>query len=243
MSHSIGIFDSGVGGYTIYQACVKRYPQHSFVLLADQLHLPYGDKSQEELTEIFEVLMDKFRSLQIHTILIACNTMSSLLNDELREKHQDMNFISIIEPTLSLIPSVGDVMILATQATLNSRRYQDAIHRDDPNRRVVEVWGRQLAKHIEDGDETSIQAFIQEHMNQHQVDHIVLACTHYPLIRSQILEHMSVNLIDSIDVMANMIQDAPQSAVPNKVYTTANPELFKSKIKRLFDEEVEVELC
>jgi glutamate racemase len=243
MSHSIGIFDSGVGGYTIYQACVKRYPQHSFVLLADQLHLPYGDKNQEELKDIFDVLMGKFRTLHIHTILIACNTMSSLLNDDLRQQHHDMNFISIIEPTLSLIPSVGDVMILATQATLNSRRYQDAILRDDPNRRVVEVWGRQLAKHIEDGDESSIQSFIQEHMIHHQVDHIVLACTHYPLMRDQIHQHMNVNLIDSINVMSDMIQEKPKSDEPNKILTTANPELFKVKIKRLFDEEVEVELC
>jgi glutamate racemase len=242
MNHSIGIFDSGVGGYTIYQACVKRYPQHSFVLLADQLHLPYGDKNQEELKEIFDVLMSKFRALNISTILIACNTMSSLLNDEIRKEYQDLNLISIIEPTLSLIPKEGSVMVLATQATLYSHRYQDAIRLQNPQRKIVEVWGRQLAKHIEESDEESIQSFIQEYMIQHHVDHIILACTHYPLIRSQILEHMNVNLIDSIDVMASMIQDTQPSNESNKVLTTANPEQFKAKIKRLFDDDVMVSL-
>jgi glutamate racemase len=243
MSDSIGIFDSGVGGYTIYQACVKRYPHHSFVLLADQLHLPYGDKSHVELKEIFDVLMNHFRSMDIHTILIACNTMSSLLNDEMRNHYPDLNFISIIEPTLSIIPEDGDVMILATQATLSSKRYQEALISQSPKRRIVEVWGRQLAKHIEEGDEASIETFIQEHMVSHHVDHIVLACTHYPLIKSQISQHMSANLIDSIDIMSQMIANTPACTLPNKIYTTANPELFKAKIKRIFDEDVMVELC
>jgi glutamate racemase len=243
MSDSIGIFDSGVGGYTIYQACVKRYPHHSFVLLADQLHLPYGDKSQVELKEIFDVLMNHFRALDVHTILIACNTMSSLLDDELRNQYPEMNLISIIEPTLSIIPEDGDIMVLATQATLSSNRYQEALRIQNPSRTIIEVWGRQLAKHIEEGDEASIESFIQEYMVSHRVDHIVLACTHYPLIRSHISAHMSANLIDSIDVMSSMIKNTPGSKHPNKIYTTANPELFEAKIKRIFNEDVKVELC
>lgn len=240
MSQSIGVFDSGVGGFTVYQACVKRYPQHSFVLLADQMHLPYGDKSKEELHAILDAMMDIFRSLSITTILIACNTLSSLLDAPTRQRHHDLTLISIIEPTLTRIPKQGSLMLLATQATLQAGKYQAALLAQDASRVIIPVNGRQLAKHIEDGDEEHIQAFLTTYVFPHQVDFIVLACTHYPLIGHKITNVMDVTLIDSIDAMSDMVQGLPQSCAPSRIYATANASAFAAKISRLFHENHEV---
>lgn len=240
MSQSIGVFDSGVGGFTIYQACVKRYPHHSFVLVADQMHLPYGDKSQAELHVILDDMMMIFRSLSISTILIACNTLSSLLDAATRQRHSDLTLISIIEPTIRCIPNDGSLMVLATQATLQAGKYQQALLAQDASRLIITVSGGQLAKDIEDGDDLRIRAFLNTHVFIHDVDHIVLACTHYPLIGPLISAHMQVNLIDSIDAMCDMVQGLPMCSAPSRIYATAHATAFAHKINRLFHESHEV---
>ena len=240
MSNRIGIFDSGIGGYTIYKACVEKYPHHAFVLLADQLHLPYGDKSREDLLDIFDSMMNAFRSLDIHVVLIACNTMSSLLSLEVRAKYEDLTLISIIEPTLSLVDDGLDVLILATQATLSSNIYQRELISKNPQRQVIEVWGRNLAKLIEEGDEEAIESFINDYIAPHSVPQILLACTHYPLISHQIKKVSDAILIDSIEVLSLCAKDYPPSRESSMILATSNPQGFQSKIKRLFQDDVQV---
>ncbi len=240
MSNRIGIFDSGIGGYTIYKACVEKYPHHAFALLADQLHLPYGDKSKDELLEILDSMMNGFRSLDIHVVLIACNTMSSLLTEDIRTKYHDLTLISIIEPTLSLVESSLDVLILATQATLSSNIYQRELKKKNPYRDIIEVWGRNLAKLIEQGDEASIIDFVDAYIAPHHVSQILLACTHYPLIADHIRKVSDATLIDSINVLSDCAKDYPPSSESSIIIATAQPEGFQSKIKRLFNDDVEV---
>jgi glutamate racemase len=240
MSNRIGIFDSGVGGYTIYKACVKKYPNHAFVLLADQLHLPYGDKSKEDLLVIFNDMMNVFRSLDIHVVLIACNTMSSLLTQDVRIKYADITLISIIEPTLSLVDDALDVLVLATQATLSSNIYQRELRMKNPLREIIEVWGRNLAKLIEEGDDHAIKAFVDEHIAPHRVSQILLACTHYPLITDYIKKVSEAVLIDSIEVLSDSAKNYPPSNEPSLVIATIQPQVFQSKIKRLFHDDVVV---
>jgi glutamate racemase len=240
MSNRIGIFDSGIGGYTIYKACVEKYPHHAFVLLADQLHLPYGDKNRDELLDIFDSMMNAFRSFDIHVVLIACNTMSSLLNDEIRASYDDLTLISIIEPTLSLVDPSLDVLILATQATLSSYIYQNELRKINSHRDIIEVWGRNLAKLIEEGDEESIIAFVDDYIAPHDVSQILLACTHYPLIADHIRRVSEAKLIDSITVLSDCAKHYPTSNESSMIIATAQPDGFQSKIKRLFHDEVEV---
>ena len=236
----IGIFDSGVGGYTIYQACVKAYPHHSFVLLADQFHLPYGNKSKPELQTIFHSMMEVFRSLNITTVLIACNTMSSLLSDELRSSYHDLKLISIIEPTLSLIDPQKSLLLLATKATLNSGKYQTALKAMNPHIEMIEVWGQDLARWIEEEESDVIEEFVKHFIGVHSTQQIVLACTHYPLIKAVIAQHSSALLIDSIQVMVDQVDPNETSSLPSLVMTTAYPQRFAQKIHRLFNEDCEV---
>lgn len=240
MSNRIGIFDSGIGGYTIYKACVEKYPHHAFVLLADQLHLPYGDKSKDELLDIFDSMMNVFRSLDIHVILIACNTMSSLLSLEVRTKYEDLTLISIIEPTLSLVDPTLDVLVLATQATLTSNIYQNELRNQNPHRQIIEVWGRNLAKLIEEGDDQSIEAFVDAYIAPHQVSQILLACTHYPLIAGHIKKVSDAALIDSIEVLSDCAKEYPTFDEPSLILASSEPHTFQSKIKRLFNDDVVV---
>lgn len=236
----IGIFDSGVGGYTIYQACVKAYPHHRFVLLADQFHLPYGNKSKPELQTIFHSMMEVFRSLNISTVLIACNTMSSLLNEELRAVYPDLKLISIIEPTLSLIDPQKSILLLATKATLNSGKYQKAIKVMNPQVELIEVWGQDLARWIEEEESEVIEEFVKQSIGVHSVQQIVLACTHYPLIKEVIAQYSNAQLIDSIQVMVEQVDPNETSNQPSLVMTTAYPKRFAHKIRRLFNEDCEV---
>lgn len=240
MSNRIGIFDSGIGGYTIYKACVEKYPHHAFVLLADQLHLPYGDKSKADLLDIFDCMMNSFRLLDIQVVLIACNTMSSLLTQDIRAKYHDLSLIGIIEPTLSLVDASFDVLLLATQATLSSNIYQSELRKRNPSIKITEVWGRNLAKFIEDGDEASIKDFVDDYIAPHKVSQILLACTHYPLIAHHIKIVSQAILIDSINVLSECVKQYPPSIENSLIIATSNPQRFQYKIKHLFSDDVEV---
>jgi len=241
MSKRIGIFDSGIGGYTIYKACVNQYPHHAFVLLADQMHLPYGDKSKEELLAIFDDMMKIFRSLDVEVILMACNTMSSLISDELRKQYDDLTLISIIEPTLSLVNQEQDVLVLATKATLSSHLYQNALKHVNPHRQIIDVWGRNLAQLIEEGKEDDIKCFIMEYIHPFHVPQILLACTHYPLMAPLLKEVSNATLIDSIQVLSEKAKDYPMCDLSSLIITTKKPQLFQEKIKRLFEDDVRVQ--
>jgi glutamate racemase len=149
---SIGIVDSGLGGYTVYESLRKAYPGISFVFLADQKHAPYGNKSALEIIAISYKNMRWFRSQGISEVIFACNTTSSVALNEMRMAFPDMTLHGIIDLTVDHLDLQPDesVLVMATSATIRSGTYPKAIAARNEKVTVDGVAMVELVRLIED---------------------------------------------------------------------------------------------
>jgi glutamate racemase len=202
----IGIFDSGVGGLTVYRALHERLPNERFVYLGDTARVPYGTKS---LATVERYAVENARFLQAHGIkllVVACNTASALALPAIR-KAVTVPVMGVIEPGSRAAIETADgekIGVIATEATVQSHAYAHAISAMGSNVEVIERACPLFVSLAEEGWSNSHVARIvaQDYLSefrQTRVGALVLGCTHYPILRDVISETVgaNVNLIDS----------------------------------------------
>lgn len=183
----IGIFDSGIGGVTVFKEILKQLPNYSYIYYSDSKNNPYGDKNKKELEKITENIVDILVKRGCKIIVIACNTASAICKDYLRSKFQVP--IIAIEPAYKMVYDsnfLGKTLILATKGTLESEKFKELYRKyDNHNTKVYECVG--LADLIEQNKSKEIDDYLNKHLGQFRgVENVVLGCTHYPLIKKQI---------------------------------------------------------
>lgn len=184
----IGIFDSGVGGLSVWRELVKLMPNEDYIYYADSANCPYGPKNPEYVcrrsSEIVEFLLDKGAEL----IVVACNTATAAAITFLRE-HYNFPFVGM-EPAIKpavLNSRTGVVGVLATAGTLRGRLYLDTLAKFAGDVKVIERVGEGLVELVENGNtdgqeaESLVRKYV-EPMIEANADHIVLGCTHYPFL-------------------------------------------------------------
>lgn len=201
----IGIFDSGVGGTSIWKEIVQRLPNESTRYLADSRNAPYGNKSPERIIELSVKNTEKLLSLGAKIIVVACNTATTNAIDYLRANY-DVPFIGI-EPAIkpaALASKTGAIGILATRGTLSSHLFTTTSGKFTEHLNVVEVIGEGLVPIIESGDLGSdiLYNLLREYtspMIAANIDHLVLGCSHYPYLIPILQEILPTNItiIDS----------------------------------------------
>jgi glutamate racemase len=212
----IGIFDSGVGGLTVYRALHDRLPNERFVYLGDTARVPYGTKSLStvERYAIENSLFLKSRGIKL--LVVACNTASALALPAIRDA-VGIEVIGVIGPggrkAVELAecntPKIG---VIATEATVASQAYATAIQRACESAVVLQSACPLFVPLAEEGwttaDETySIAAKYLAEMRDFQPDALVLGCTHYPILRDVIQQSMggNVKLVDSGEATADEV--------------------------------------
>ncbi len=201
----IGIFDSGVGGSSIWQEIVQLLPNESTCYLADSKYAPYGDQSPERITQLSVKNTEALLTLGAKIIVVACNTATTNAINHLRSTY-NIPFIGI-EPAIkpaALASKTGAIGILATRGTLSSNLFASTSGKFTEHLNVVEVVGTGLVPIIESGDLDSdaLRRLLQEYtepMIAANIDHLVLGCSHYPYlipILKQILPS-NITIIDS----------------------------------------------
>lgn len=210
----IGIFDSGVGGLTVYRALHERLPNERFVYLGDTARVPYGTKS---LSTVERYAIENSRFLAAHGIkllVVACNTASALALPAVR-KAVDIEVVGVIEPgTKKAVETTQrKIGVIATEATVGSRAYSTAIKNLAPNAEVIETACPLFVSLAEEGwaethEARSIAAKYLQTIVESAVDALVLGCTHYPILRNTIQEVVgaSVTLIDSGEATAETVE-------------------------------------
>jgi glutamate racemase len=191
----IGVFDSGVGGLSVWNEIVKILPEEEIIYFGDSAYCPYGRKSKKEIilrvTKIVDFLIEKGCGL----IVVACNTVTAAAIDYLRKSY-DIPFVGM-EPALKpavLNSKTGVVGVLATHGTLKGELYHRTLHKYASDTKVLEQAGDGLVELVESGEinsakgETLLRRYIVPMIEQN-ADHIVLGCTHYPFLINQI-EHI-----------------------------------------------------
>jgi glutamate racemase len=201
----IGIFDSGVGGTSIWKEIHELLPQESTIYLADSLNAPYGVRSASEIIRLSIKNTDKLLDLGAKLIVVACNTATTNAISVLRKSY-DIPFIGI-EPAIkpaALQSETGKIGILATRGTLSSALFSQTSEEFTKGISVVEVVGEGLVPLIENGefDNPTMDKLLHKYMApmlEANIDYLVLGCSHYPYLvpklRKILPEH--VRIIDS----------------------------------------------
>ncbi|HQZ98030.1 MAG TPA: glutamate racemase [Pyrinomonadaceae bacterium] len=214
----IGIFDSGVGGLTVYRALHNRLPNEHFIYLGDTARVPYGTKSLATV-ERYAIENSVFlASRGIKMLVVACNTASALALPKIREKI-GLDVVGVIGPggrkaveiTKGIEhPKIG---VIATEATVASNAYFEAIRRASETAEVYQTGCPLFVPLAEEGwtgeaETYSIAAKYLAQMKEFQPDALVLGCTHYPILRDVIQQTVgeNVKLVDSGEATAEEVE-------------------------------------
>lgn len=223
----IGIFDSGIGGMTVLYEALKILPNESFVYYADSLNAPYGIKPKDEVKRYIFNAVDFIVSQGVQTIVIACNTATSVAIDELRNKYD----IPIIGMEPAVKPAVEKnsnsdkrVLVTATPLTIKEEKLKNLIDRVD-NEHIVDLLPLPgLVEFAEDFEfnEEKVLPYLQEQFKKFDVDKygtIVLGCTHFPLFKDMIkkLASSDTDIIDgNAGTAKNLKRKLDEAKIPSE---------------------------
>ncbi|MEI7801382.1 MAG: glutamate racemase [Bacteroidota bacterium] len=257
----IGIFDSGIGGLTVANAVSKLLPEEQFIYFGDTAHLPYGNKSKELIrsyaTTITDFLLHK---MNCKAVVIACNTASAAAYELLRDTYKGVvPVINVIDPMIEAViadDEIKKVGIIATTTTIASGVYREKFTRRKPSLNYTELATPLLASMIEEkfyNNEIS-NAVIEKYLSDEKlndIDALVLACTHYPLIKNEISNFYNnkVKIFDSAEVVAQKLKwilekeklNAVKKSGPDIFYVSDFTPSFASTARIFFKGEIILE--
>lgn len=185
----IGVFDSGIGGLSILNALHQRFPFEQFIYLADGQHLPYGDKSMNELAHIFNKNINYFTDSK--GIIVACNTMSCFIESDTCYTVPVIGIIdSLIMSADKYYNNIHSIGVLGTSYTINSQTYLKHFENISPQYPIYQVAAPLLASALEHEDPDTWD-ICRRYIDQFPKDmsHLILACTHYNLLFDKIQEN------------------------------------------------------
>lgn len=185
----IGIFDSGAGGLTVLHECLVTMPHEDFVYLGDGARCPYGPRHPEEIRRFAHEIASYLRDAGVKLIVAACNSATAAALPQLQERLA-VPIVGVLAPEAhAAVQATRNrrIGVIATEATVGSRRYEEAVHALDAGAQVSSVAAPGLVPLIEAGAATDeIDAAVREYarpLREAGVDTVILGCTHYPLIR------------------------------------------------------------
>lgn len=247
----IGIFDSGIGGTSIWSEISKLMPSENTIYLADSVYAPYGKRTKEEIIALSCKNTEKLIDFDCKIVVVACNTATTNAIKVLREKYS-IPFIGI-EPAIkpaALLSGTKKIGVLATQGTLSSELFHKTANLYTSDVEMIEVTGTGLVELIEAGAIESkemldlLSSYLAP-MIEKNIDHLVLGCSHYPylipILKNLLPAH--VKIIDSGEAVArqtlrilrhNQINNADTSYDPEHLfYTNGNQKTLQETLKNL----------
>ncbi len=253
---SIGIFDSGVGGLTVYKEIRLKLPNENVIYLGDTKNFPYGSKPKEEIIKYAIQNVEILLQRNVKVIVVACGTATSQAIDILKEKFE-IPIIGIIEPTVEYIKKqkYKEIGVIATEGTIRSGAWENRLRQEIPDIKVVNKACPMLATIAERGEAKSKQGkkVIKEYMRpfkEGNINKIILGCTHYPIYEEIIKEELEYNveLINTGTTVANYLEkylkenELKNSGVmeEEKIYLTKPKKEFKEIAKNIMNVDVEI---
>ena len=223
-SQPIAVFDSGYGGLTVLKQLVARLPQYDFIYLGDNARAPYGNRSFETVYHYTLQSVQWFFKMGSPLVVLACNTASAkalrtIQQHDLPGHYPGKRVLGVIRPTTEIIGTMtktGKVGILATTGTVQSESYIIEIKKFFPDIEVFQqacpMWVPLIEnnEHLGPGADYFVKKDIDQLFNQSkQIDTLLLACTHYPLIADKIRKYIptGTRIISQGEIVANSLSD------------------------------------
>lgn len=242
----IALFDSGVGGLTVYKELKKLLPKEDYLYFGDTFNMPYGEKTPEELLIITKRIFDFFELKHVKAVVMACNTSSAICYDRLKDKY-NFQIYPIIQSVSKVLSDLNaeTLGVFATPATVNSHAYAKYLN----GKKVFEIACPDWVKIVENNEINTplslgkVRQCVLE-MQRFLPDKIILGCTHYPYL-SPVLKHYfrSENIINPAEYFAKYIKNDltahdlinQKSKGSEKFYVSSNPEQFKMSAKMFYE--------
>lgn len=264
----IGVFDSGYGGLTVYKELVKALPDYDFIYLGDNARVPYGTRSFETVYEYTWECVQRLFHMNCHLVILACNTASakalrSIQQKNLPEIEAHKRVLGVIRPSTEKAGEMtrnGHLGIFATEGTVRSKSYEIEIEKFFPEIKVSQqacpMWVPLVEndEYNKQGADYFVKQYIDELLAQDaEIDTVLLACTHYPLLEPKIREFLPdhIQVVSQGELVANSLKDylirhAEMDDLITKngnrrFFTTESPEKFSEKAELFLGETIEVE--
>jgi glutamate racemase len=210
----IGVFDSGVGGLTVLHECLVTMPDEDFVYVGDTGRFPYGGHGLDELRRFSAQIIAWLEREGVKLVVVACNSATAAALPALQRRFA-LPLMGVVTPEARAAVQATRarrIGLLATEATVRSGRYREAIHDLDAGVVVVEEACPGLADQIQDGDPYS-QRMVERvaghcrPLREARVDTVILGCTHYPLIRPMLQRELGreVTLVSAAEELAGEV--------------------------------------
>jgi glutamate racemase len=223
-NHPIGVFDSGYGGLTVLREIVKKLPRYDYIYLGDNARSPYGTRSFDTVYHYTLQCVKYLFSKGCPLVILACNTASAKALRTIQQKDLPLidpqkRVLGVIRPTSEIIggySSTGNVGILATTGTVQSQSYLIEMEKFFPAVKVYQEACPMWVPLVENNEYHSAGAdyFVKKHIDnifskQKHIDVLLLACTHYPLLKDKIEEFLpeGVKLVSQGEIVAASLVD------------------------------------
>ena len=236
--HPIGVFDSGYGGLSVFRSIASLLPQYDYIYLGDNARAPYGNRSFDTVHQYTLEAVEWFFKMGCPLVIVACNTASAkalrtIQQHDLPRIGPDRRVLGVIRPTAEVTGSytrTNSVGVLGTKGTVNSGSYQIEINKFFPEIKVHQLACPMWVPLVEYGEYNSAGAdyFVQKYLDEllsrsPDIDTILLACTHYPLLMDKIRKYLpeGIQVVSQGPIVADSLVD----------YLHRHPEMEKSLTK------------
>ncbi len=246
----IAFFDSGIGGLTVLNKVKKLLPYENFIYYGDTLHMPYGEKTKEQLLEYSDNIFKFFESRGCKAVVMACNTTSSVVYEEVKDNY-NFKLYPIVQSVAEILSklNIERLGVFATRATIESKAYENNIAKYNPN---IKVFGQFCPDWVHFVEENSMEEtknieiikFDLDKMLSNNPQKIVLGCTHYPFLLDILSRFTPKDMfIDPALYFSEFIKnDLAKYGLLRQAgtgfeefYVSSSPELFMSSSKMFYD--------
>ena len=264
----IGIFDSGYGGLTVFKSIADKMPDYNYIYLGDNARSPYGDHSFETIYSYTLECVEWLFNQGCELVILACNTASAkalrnIQQIDLPKKYPNKRVLGVIRPTAEVIGNYSNtkhIGVMGTRGTINSESYLLEINKFFPNVKVHQqscpMWVPLIEnnEHLKLGADFFVKEYCESLINQsNEIDCILLACTHYPLLLPKLREVLpkNISILTQGEIVANSLVDYlkrhPEMESQlgregeKQFYTSGDPNQFDAQASVFFGEELKSE--
>lgn len=224
VTRPIGIFDSGIGGLTVFRSIAERLPQYDYIYLGDNSRAPYGNRSFNTIHQYTWECVQWLFAQGCPLVILACNTASAKALRTIQQRdmpgvYDEKRVLGVIRPTAEVIGNytkTGNIGVLGTKGTVQSDSYAIEISKFFPDVHVYQQACPLWVPLIENGEYNKpgadyyVQQYLDELLNRSaDIDTLLLACTHYPLLQDKIKAHLpeNVQVIAQGDIVSASLED------------------------------------
>ena len=213
----IGIFDSGIGGFSILNEIIRKAPPTAINYISDDAYAPYGEKTDSEIIQRSRMITEMLLNSGSSVVVVACNSATAAAISTLRKEYPGVPFVGV-EPYINVLnhrdqfPGITKAAVITTELTGHSEKFRRLKNRIDPDGLVQHVITPKLATIVENILDNGLNKDLQlelhgelEPLRKLELSHLILGCTHYPLIAGLIEQELGVKTVSPAPNVAERV--------------------------------------